>query len=182
MTEEIISCFDTKVIRGGEVVSTPATYCMVCQTIVYATYILDHGVYHCPTCVSQKEINAITRSKHKREGRSTPETRDLVKAYSDFRGIAFSDEESKTRKTVQHKTIGCDHGTWNEDKTIWKWNEKWFCSLCNYSCEDDGDVIKSKEKHEDMHKEKWDKLLASKKEGQERPKVAWIFREDRRDD
>jgi len=182
LTEEVMSCYNTEIKSGGVVVSSPATYCMICQTIVYATYILDHGVYHCPTCVSETEINSITRAKAKREGRDTPDTRDLVKAYSDFRGVAFSDEDSKTRKVVQCKSIGCEHGTWNEGKTVWQWKEKWFCSICNWSCEDVGEVVKNKKTHEGFHKEKWDKLLASKKEGQERPKVAWYFREDRRRD
>lgn len=188
MTENVMQCVDTKlerVVKNGEVVdvnviSIPATYCMICQNIVYAAYILDHGVYHCPTCVSQKEINAITRSKNKRDGRASPESRDLVKAYSDFRGVAFSDEDNKTSKIVNCKTIGCEHGTWNENKTVWKWKEKWFCSLCDMSCEDNIDVTKNKKAHENVHKEKWDKQLASKKEGQEMPKVSWIFREDRR--
>ena len=182
MTEEIMRCYDTEV-RRGEVISTPATYCMICQNIVYAAYILDSGVYHCPTCVSQKEINAITRAKSKREGRSSPESRDLIKSYSNFRGVAFSDEESKMAKIVHCKTIGCEHGTWNEDKTVWQWKEKWFCSICHWSCDDDIDVTKNKKTHVDFHKEKYDKRKYQEKvEGDTEEKVEWHFKEDRRHD
>lgn len=177
LTEDVMSCLDSDV-KHGEIIIRPATYCMICQSIVYATYILDHGVHHCPTCVSEKEINAITRAKSKREGRATPDARDLTKEYSNFRTIALSDDANKTSKVVNCNAIGCEHGTWNKDKTIWKWNEKWFCNLCDYSCEHGNEAVKKQ--HEGVHKEKWDKLLLKNKEGQEMPKVTWVFREDRR--
>ena len=181
MTEEIIQVTSTDV-KHGEIVRSSATYCMVCQNIVYAAYILDHGVYHCPSCVSSKEINAITRAKRRREGRGTPDDRALQEEYASFRTVALSDEDNKTSKIVRCKTIGCEHGNWNDEKTVWKWNEKWVCSLCKWACDDAGEVVKKKKAHELVHKEKWDKLLASKKEGQTAPKVAWVLKENRKDD
>ena len=183
MTEEIIQVTATDV-KHGEIVRSSATYCMVCQNIVYAAYILDHGVYHCPSCVSSKEINAITRAKRRREGRGTPDDRALQEEYASFRTVALSDEDNKTSKIVRCKTIGCEHGNWNDEKTVWKWNEKWVCNLCEWSCDDSTyqDVVNNKKGHENMHKEKWDKLLASKKEGQTAPKVAWVLKENRKDD
>ena len=181
MTEEIIQIVDTDV-KHGELVESSATYCMVCQNIVYVAYVLDHGVYHCPSCISEKEVNAITRSKNRREGRDTPDARDLKKAMADFKSLGFSDEGSKIRKVMQHKAIGCEHGKWNKDKTNWKWNEKWICDLCKWSCSTEGEVTKNKKQHEEVHKAKWDKLLASKKEGQTAPKVQWLLGENRRDD
>jgi len=195
MNEEIIQC-DVVDIRAtkttineagyqqsnGEFVKSSATYCMVCQNVVYVAYILDNGVYHCPSCISEKEINAITRKNAKHDKRDTPETRELKKAMASFKGLGFSDEDTKTRKVTQYKSIGCEHGKWNDEKTVWKWNEKWVCSICKKSLDDEGEVVKNKKAHELTHKEKWDKLLASKKVGQSPPKVTWLLKENRKDD
>ena len=200
MNEDIVQCLDVEFVQDNkghinEKIERPATYCMICQSVVHEVYILDHGVHHCLMCVETDEVDSITTAKCKHEKRE-PEKGELQKSYAAFRKIALLEPDIHNVKATQHNQIKCTHGKWNEDRTTWKWEEKWFCNLCPKSFKDvpiekdpnknlrpayqkkREELTKNKTEHEVYHK---DAQLKKQSRDKTQPieKVVWVLEEDR---